>query len=81
MTDDARTEPGLPRNLGDGLVLRRARTEDGEVVAAFHANTLLDIGETPPLERLYYWILDLMSGKHPTFQPEDFTLVEETATG
>ncbi|MDP9354268.1 MAG: GNAT family N-acetyltransferase [Chloroflexota bacterium] len=81
MTDDARAEPGTPRNLGDGLVLRRARSEDGDAVAEFHANTLLDIGETPPLERLYYWILDLMRGKHPTFTPADFTLVEETATG
>ncbi|MDP9358000.1 MAG: GNAT family N-acetyltransferase, partial [Chloroflexota bacterium] len=81
MTDDASAEPGTPRDLGDGLVLRRARIEDGEAVAAFHANTLLDVDETPPLERLYYWILDLIRGKHPTFTPADFTLVEETATG
>ncbi len=81
MTDDARAKPGTPRNLVDGLVLRRARTEDGDAVAEFHANTLLDVDETPPLERLYYWILDLMHGKHPTFTPADFTLVEETATG
>ncbi len=81
MAEYGQNEQGIRRDLGDGLVLRRARSEDGEAVAAFHANTLLDIGETPPLERLYYWILDLMSGKHPTFRPEDFTLVEETATG
>ncbi len=81
MAEDGQNEQGILRELGDGLILRRARSEDGEAVAAFHANTLLDVGETPPLERLYYWILDLMTGKHPTFRPGDFTLVEETATG
>ena len=71
----------LPRDLGHGLLLRRSRPEDREKVAEFHANTLLDIGEEPPLERLYYWILDLMSGDHPTFATDDFTVVEEVATG
>ncbi len=71
----------LPRDLGDGLLLRRSRPADREKVAEFHANTLLDIGEEPPLERLYVWILDLLSGTHPTFAPDDFTIVEEAATG
>ena len=50
----------LPQDLGDGLILRRSSLADREGIAEFHANTLLDAGEEPPLERLYYWILDLM---------------------
>ena len=68
-------------NLGDGLVMRKSTPEDRERVADFHANTLLDINETPPLERLHGFVLDLMSGQHPTFNPSDFTIVEDTATG
>jgi hypothetical protein len=78
---DEATERALLRDLGDGLILRRSTAADREAVAEFHANTLLDIGEEPPLERLYYWILDLISGDHPCFDPRDFTIVEDTATG
>jgi hypothetical protein len=74
-------EREIIRELGDGLILRRSRPADREAVAEFHANTLLDVGETAPLERLYYWILDLMSGEHPTFDPRDFTIVEEAGSG
>ena len=69
------------RDLGDGLVLRRSRPADREALAEFQANTLLAAGEEPPLQRLYYWILDLMSGEHPGFDPRDFTIVEDMATG
>lgn len=69
------------QDLGDGLVLRRSRPADREALAEFQANTLLAAGEEPPLERLYYWIHDLMSGEHPGFDPHDFTIVEESATG
>lgn len=75
------TERNIIQDLGDGLVLRRSTLADREAVAEFHANTLLDVDEEPPLERLYYWILDLLSGEHPVFAPADFTIVEETATG
>lgn len=75
------SEQAIIHGLGDGLVLRRATPADREAVAAFHASTLLGLDETGPLDRLYYWVLDLMSGQHPTFRPGDFTLVEELATG
>lgn len=69
------------RDLGDGLILRRSTLADREAVAAFQANTLLAEDEQPPLERLYHFVLDLMSGDHPGFDPHDFTIVEEAATG
>ena len=41
------------RDLGDGLVLRRARPEDCEQLSLFHANTLLDADEIGPADRLF----------------------------
>ncbi len=80
MSDESR-EQQIIRDRGDGLVFRRSGLADREAVATFLANTLLDVGEEPPLRRLYSFILDLMGGQHPAFDPRDFTIVEETATG
>ncbi|MGH2533820.1 MAG: GNAT family N-acetyltransferase [Thermomicrobiales bacterium] len=81
MADETRAEPATLQDLGNGLILRRASLADREPLAEFHANTLLAAGETAPLERLYHFVLDLMSGQHPTFSPGDFMLVEDTTTG
>src|SRR5688500_19768335 len=78
---DTPVEQGIIHDLGDGLVLRKARAEDGERLADFHANTLLDIGQVGPDERLYAWMRDLMSGEHSTLGVAEFTIVEEMATG
>ncbi|MEZ4561786.1 MAG: GNAT family N-acetyltransferase [Thermomicrobiales bacterium] len=75
------SDPPLPRDLGNGLHLRRSGPEDRERIAAFHANTLLGPDETPPLERLHYWLLDMLGGMHPTGRPGDFLYVEDTASG
>jgi hypothetical protein len=61
--------------------MRKATSEDRERLADFHANTLLDMDETGPNEGLHAWMLDLMSGGHPTFRPSDFTIVEDTTMG
>ncbi|MBA2519263.1 MAG: GNAT family N-acetyltransferase [Chloroflexia bacterium] len=71
----------LPRDLGDGLVMRRATVADREPLASLHAHTLIDVGETAPADRVYYWVLDLMSGEHPSIRASDFILVEDTAAG
>ncbi|MGA7731273.1 MAG: GNAT family N-acetyltransferase [Chloroflexia bacterium] len=81
MPADTPAKPHLPHDLGDGLLMRKATSQDREALADFHATTLLDIGQTNPDERLRAWMLDLMSGGHPTFTPGDFLLVEDTATG
>ena len=70
-----------PRDLGDGLLLRRARLADREAVAELHATILIDVDEEPPAPRLYHFVRDLMSGAHPQCRAEDFTVVEEAATG
>src|SRR4051812_44468323 len=62
MTNGTPADPSLFRDLGDGLVLRRATFDDRERVAELHANILLGPEETAPANRLYFWVLDLMSG-------------------
>lgn len=63
-----------PQQLGDGLTLRWATPEDAEAIAQFNSYVHSD---NPPEQEmsLYYWTLDLMSGRHPTVQPDDFTVV------
>ena len=67
------------RDLGNGLILRRAASGDAEALAEFngriHGNNPQDA------ERVGAWTRDLLARPHPTLQPYDFTLVEETATG
>jgi hypothetical protein len=71
----------LPCDLGDGLLLRRATPADAEALADFNAQVHRDRDAKEPNERVRAWVQDLMSGTHPTFRPEDFTLVEDTHTG
>lgn len=69
------------RDLGSGLVLRRATPDDTDNLAAFHAAIHSDAGPGSPDESVGLWVRDLMSGRHPTFRPGDFALVEELRTG
>jgi hypothetical protein len=67
------------RDLGNGLVMRRGTPEDADAVAAFngkiHGENEVDT------QRVAAWTHDLLARPHPTLRPEDFTIVEETATG
>ncbi len=75
----------VQRDLGDGLVLRRADPEDAQTIAAFNARVHHSPGG--PFERrephtgVAAMTRDLMSGDHPACRPEDFTMVEDTGTG
>lgn len=81
MADEQGNVDGVIRKLPGGLTLRRATWTDRERLADFHAAIQLDPGQQPPNPGIGVWVLDLMSGSHPTFRPEDFMLVEEDATG
>ena len=71
---------GLPRDLGDGLLLRWATAADTEAIATFNAHIHSDTpGE--PEEGLAIWTRDLMSGQHPTVSPDDFTVVVDQNAG
>ena len=67
------------RDLGDGLILRRSRPEDAKALAEF--NSAIHSDNEQDGQCLSAWTRDLLSGSHPTFQPDDFTVVEESSTG
>lgn len=73
------SQSALPLDLGDGLRLRHATARDADALAAFngriHGN---DPGE--PDDEAASWTRDLLTKPHPTFRPDLFTIVEESAT-
>src|SRR5215203_7370411 len=81
----ARAVSGMLKDLGAGLILRRARREDAEAVAAFNARVHHSSGgpfeQREPHRGIAAGTRDLMSGDHPTCDASDFTVVEETRTG
>ena len=72
-------ETAILRDLGDGLILRRSTPEDGEVLAEFNRGIHTD--NEPDGQCIAAWTRDLLTRPHPTFHSDDFTIVEETATG
>lgn len=71
----------LPADLGGGLILRSSTTADAEALAVFNSRIHSDDGPDKPDEGVGHAIRDLLNGNHPSFQPEDFTIVEESSTG
>lgn len=69
------------RELGDGLVLRRATLADVEKVAEFNARVHSDVGWDTLDMRVDMWVRDLMTRPHLTFSTGDFLAVEDVATG
>jgi hypothetical protein len=69
----------LPRDLGDGLVLRRATVGDTEALAAFNRAVHKDLNE--PEVGIDVWTRDMMRGDHPTTGAGDFLIVEDTRSG
>jgi ribosomal protein S18 acetylase RimI-like enzyme len=69
------------RELGDGLVMRRATVEDADALAAFNANIHREDNTTEPDEEVAAWTRDLVSGRHPTMRAGDNLIVEDTRTG
>lgn len=65
---------GLPRDLGDGLLLRWATPADTEDLAKFNLSMHSENPDEPEMG-LYYWVHDLMRGDHPTTRASDFTVV------
>jgi hypothetical protein len=68
------------RDLGEGLILRRATVQDTKELVSFQADVQRDPAVEEPEEYVAAWTRDLMGGSHPTFNPGDFTVVEDTKT-
>jgi hypothetical protein len=69
------------KTLSDGLIVRRAAAADAEALADFNGRIHSEAGPDKPDGYVAAWTRDLASGAHPTFRPDDFTIVEESATG
>jgi GNAT superfamily N-acetyltransferase len=69
------------KDFGDGLILRQATVEDTEALVEFNGRIHADEGSDDPQEGVAAWVRDLMTLPHPTFDPADFTIVEDTTTG
>jgi hypothetical protein len=74
-------EKKILKDLGAGLILRRSVPDDAEALADFNSRIHSDNGPDKPDERIAAWTRDLLTRPHPTFTPDDFTIVEEAATG
>lgn len=72
---------GVLRDLGNGLVLRRATVSDVEALTSFNAMIHSDEGPDKPDLRVGAWTRDLFEKPHPTYSVGDFTIVEDTKTG
>jgi len=81
MTQDVTRDQVVLRDLGDGLILRRATAADTEPLVAFHAEVHRDRDAQEPDEGVAAWTRDLMERDHPTFDAGDFTVVEDKRTG
>ncbi len=71
----------LIRDLGNGLIMRQATSQDAEALADFNAHIHSDLGPDQPDEGVRAWTRDLLEQPHPTFKPDDFTIVEDTQSG
>ncbi len=81
MTESKFATGKLPIDLGGGLVLRCATSQDTQALSDFNARIQSDDGPDQPDERVRAWTYDLLAKPHPTFKACDFTIVEETITG
>ncbi len=69
------------KDLGKGLVLRHAFSEDVEALVSFNARIHSETGPEEPNEQVGAWVRDLITKPHPTTGIADFTIVEDTASG
>lgn len=71
----------VPRDLGDGLLLRWSRPADTNGIKALTSNVFRDTEDEPPSAMMNYYAGDLMRGDHPLMSSQDFALVEDAETG
>lgn len=69
------------RRLDDNLVLRRSTPADANALGDFNAWIHGDMENERLEKEVGIWTRDLLCKPHPTFQPDDFTIVEDTQTG
>jgi hypothetical protein len=68
-----------PKDLGNGLILRRSSKADSEKIAEFNGRIHGD--DDADRYRVGVWTQDMLSGNHPTMHSDEFTIVEEKKSG
>ena len=66
-------------DLGNGLIMRRSTSEDADALSEF--NGTIHGENEADTRRVAAWARDLLSRPHPTFNADDFIIVEESSTG
>lgn len=74
-------DPAYRRDLGDGLLLRWSTAADAERLTTFYGLAFRRSEQGPLSARQLALVPDMMSGRNPLVGPDDFALVERTATG
>ena len=69
------------RDLGDGLVVRRATPADVEAIVRLNSEVHYDLPGRTPNPRIAAWTRDLAAGRLPGFGVDGFCLVEDTRRG
>jgi hypothetical protein len=68
------------RDLGGGLVMRRATEADAARVGEFNADVLRGQDAPEPAPWMDLWTRDLIGGRHPGFRADSALIVEDTQT-
>jgi hypothetical protein len=66
-------------DLGNGLIVRYPTAADADELCAFNAE--MHGAPGPPDEGIKVWTRDLLTRPHPTFTPQDFTVIEDRRSG
>ena len=69
------------RDLGNGLILRRSTSQDADALAEFNSVIHNETEQQAQDDGIGIWTRDLLTRPHPTFDPGDFTIVEDSRAG
>lgn len=72
-------QKNILRDLGSGLIMRRSTPDDADALSEF--NGMIHGENEVDRLRLINWTRDMLTRPHPTFNADDFVIVEESATG
>ncbi len=75
------TDMKIIKDFENGLILRHASSKDIEALVAFNARIHSEAGPEEPDEKIGAWVRDLLTKPHPTTSMDDFTIVEDPASG
>jgi hypothetical protein len=73
--------PQILKKISDNLIIRRATSLDTQALVKFNGRVHAEPDSDEPFKAIEIWVHDLMTQPHPTFDPKDFTIVEDIRSG